>query len=164
MGLRLLLASSVSLPTATRRAPVDIVDLRIGNGAVGFDVRGIAEWRLGRAGLIATGSATKLGKNATMPAYDSRLITSALEPRWHLSGPLEIHGNYALRVGDLSGSAHFAGGGVSFTTVSSYKRGDRPLPMEMRYTHLESIKGAVGIERFSRDQVEVRIYYSLGRH
>ncbi len=163
-GFRLLVASSVSLPSGTRRAPVAVADLRIANGAVGFDLRGIAEWRLGRAGLTATGSATSLGKNSVMPAYDSRIVTTAVEPRWHVTGPLELHGSWALRVGDLSGNAQFAGGGVSFSTVGSYKRGDRPLPMEMRFTHLEAVSGTAGVERLTRDQVEVRLYYSLGRH
>jgi hypothetical protein len=37
------------------------------------------------------------------------------------------------------------------------------LPIEMRFTHLEAISGAVGQPKYFRDQIEVRIYYRLLR-
>ena len=52
------------------------------------------------------------------------------------------------------------GGGVSYSTLSSY-RGTGPLPIEMRFTHLEAITGDAGRLKFFRDQLEVRIYYRL---
>jgi hypothetical protein len=164
-SLRVLVASSVSFPSGKREAPVGVADLRIAHAALGYDVRAIAEWKAGRTAITGAASTTMFGRNAAMPpGGDTRLVTSEWEPRWHVSAPLSIHGSYALRVGDETGSMHFAGGGVSFTTISGYKRGDKPLPMEMRYTHLEAIKGAVGAPKFTRDQLEIRLYYRLGQH
>lgn len=160
-GVRLLVASSVRLPSGSRQAPVGVADLRIGDGAIGFDASAIAEVQRGRAAFIGAASFTSVGSNAAMPATDSRRLSLGLEPRWHLTAPLSVHGSYALRTADVTGNTQLIGGGVSFTTLSRW-RGERPLPMEMRYSHLETIAGAAGAAKFTRDQLEVRIYYQPG--
>jgi hypothetical protein len=163
IGARFLVASTVRFASATRRAPIGVADLRIGDGAIGFDARGIAEVQRGRAGIIGAATYTSVGVNSAMPPSDTRRISIDLEPRYNLTAPMTIHGSYALRTADFTGNTSLAGGGVSFTTVALHKRGSRPLPMEMRYSHLETIRGDVGAAKFTRDQVEVRIYYQRGR-
>jgi hypothetical protein len=159
-GFKLAVASSLRLPTATRKAPAGVADLRIGDGGIGFDARAILEAHRGRLAVLGAASYTKLGSTAETAAGDSRRITIDVAPRWHLSAPLAIHGAWSLRDADVTGSTQLMGGGVSFTTVNStWSPGTRPLPMEMRFTHLETVSAAVGAPKATRDQLEVRIYY-----
>ena len=162
LGMRLLVASSAHLPSGSRQAPAGVADLRIGDGAIGFDARAIAEVQRGRVALLGAASYTSVGSNAVMPATDTWRMSVDIEPRWHITAPLSVHGSYAKRTADLTGNTQLVGGGVSFTTLSTFRRGDRPLPMEMRYSHLETISGAVGAAKFTRDQLEVRIYFQPG--
>ena len=161
-AIRLALASSVRLPTGTRQAPVGVADLRIGDGGIGFDARAILEVRRGRLGLIGASTITLVGTGPASAAGDTHRFAIDLAPEWHVSAPLAIHGAYSLRNADVTGSTRLVGGGVSFTTVNSYRAGARPLPMEMRYTHLEATRGDPGAPKFTRDQLEVRIYYQPG--
>jgi hypothetical protein len=163
-AIRLALASSVRLPTGTRQSPVGVADLRIGDGGIGFDARAILEVRRGWLGLIGASTITLVGSGPESAAGDTRRIAIDLAPEWHVSAPLAIHGAYSLRNADVTGSTLLVGGGVSFTTVNSYRAGSRPLPMEMRYTHLETARGDAGAPKFTRDQLEVRIYYQPGGH
>ena len=156
---RLAVASSVRFPTGSRQAPVGVADLRIGDGGVGFDARAILEMHRGRLGLLGATTFSMVGSSDALSSNDSRRIAIDLAPRWHLSAPLAIHGAYSLRDADVTGSMHLVGGGVSFTSVNSWTAGTRPLPMEMRYTHLETAHGDAGAPKFIRDQLEVRIYY-----
>src|SRR5262249_37159848 len=107
-------------------------------------------------------SFTSVGVNTAMPTGDRTRTSIDVEPRWQLSGPLAIHGSYAMRAANQTGNTQVLGGGVSFTTVAGYTKGTNPLPMEMRYSHLEAIHGDVGAAKFSRDQLEVRIYFRAG--
>jgi len=158
-AVRLALASSVRFPSGSREAPVGVADLRIGDGAFGFDARAILELRRGRWELIGASTLTFVGSGAAPATNDTRRIALDLAPQWHLSAPLAIHGAYSLRTADVSGSTQLVGGGVSFTTVNARSAGSRPLPMEMRYSHLETARGDAGAAKFTRDQLEVRIYY-----
>ena len=161
-GTRLLVSATLRVPSGSRQAPVGVADLRIGDGAIGFDARGIGDVHWGRLALLGAASLTSVGSNPAMPPGDTRRVSLDLEPRWHLTAPLSIHASYALRTADFTGNSQLAGGGVSFTTVSTFRPGDRPLPMEMRYSHLETIRGAAGAAKFTRDQLEVRIYFRAG--
>jgi hypothetical protein len=162
LGVRLLVGSSVRFPSGSRQAPISVTDLRIADGAVGFGARAMGELQRGRVAIIGAATYTSVGVNSAMPPSDTRRVSVDVEPRWNLTAPLSIHGSYSLRTADYSGNTQLAGGGVSFTTISTWQRGSRPLPMEMRYSHLETIKGAVGAAKFTRDQLEVRIYYQRG--
>jgi hypothetical protein len=158
-GFKFAVASSLRFPTGSRQAPAGVADLRIGDGGLGFDARGIVEAHRGRFAILGAATFTKLGSTVETSSGDSHRITIDLAPRWHLSAPLAVHGAWSLRNADVTGSVHLVGGGVSFTTVNSWSPGTRPLPMEMRYTHLETARGDAGAPKFTRDQLEVRIYY-----
>jgi hypothetical protein len=62
----------------------------------------------------------------------------------------------------VTGSDQLLGGGLTFAGFRRTREGRTP-SMEMRYTHLEAISGDAGRPRFFRDQIELRIYYRLGR-
>ena len=54
--------------------------------------------------------------------------------------------------------------GFSYSAVARYASGRSPLPIEMTYTHLETVAASGGIvPKYNRDMVEVRIYYRLFR-
>jgi hypothetical protein len=54
--------------------------------------------------------------------------------------------------------------GFSYSAVARYASGRSPLPIEMTYTHLETIAASGGlVPKYNRDMVEVRIYYRLFR-
>ncbi len=164
IGIRLALASAVRLPTGSRQSPTDVADLRLGDGGVGYDARAFLELQRGRLAILGAGYYSVVGSVAGTGAslHDSRRFALDVAPRWHLSAPLAIHGSFTQRSGDISGSVQLIGGGVSFTTLSTYRPGSRPLPMEMRFTHLESARGDAGAPKFTRDQLEVRIYFQVG--
>ena len=52
------------------------------------------------------------------------------------------------------------GFGFSYSTIGQYARGRRPLPIEMRWVHQQTISGSGGVVPASRrDQVQIRIFY-----
>jgi hypothetical protein len=164
VGLRFALASAVRLPTGSRQSPSDLVDLRLGDASVIIDSRAVLDARAGRLGLLAAGQfATSVRSNDTTntATRNSRWTELQVAPRWHLSEPFAFHGAYSLRSTDKLGADQLVGGGVSFSTLSTYRRGSGSLPMEMRFTHLEAISGDAGRPKFWRDQLEVRIYFRL---
>jgi hypothetical protein len=163
-GMRLTLASAVRLPTGSRESPSQLMDLRLGEGAVIVDSRAVFDARVGRLGLLAAGHfAANVHSNDTSntASRNSRWMELQVAPRWHLSEPFAIHGAYSLRSTDKLGGDQLVGAGLSFSTLSAYRRGTRPLPMEMRFTHLEAISGDAGRPKFFRDQIELRIYSRL---
>lgn len=156
---RLAIASSARFASGTRRAPAGVADLRIGDGGVGFDARALLDLQRGRLGLFSAASYSVIGSGPLSSPNDADRIGIDVAPRLHLTRPLALHGAWSLRRGDLTGTMQLVGGGVSFTTIGSYRRGARPLPMEMRYSHLEAARGDAGLPRLVRDQLEVRIYF-----
>jgi len=65
-----------------------------------------------------------------------------------------------------SGSATTAqrlGVGFRLSTVNAYARGAARYPVEVSFTHLETISGSAGLAKASRDQIQLRIYYRLRR-
>ncbi|HEX9483639.1 MAG TPA: hypothetical protein VF929_03625, partial [Gemmatimonadaceae bacterium] len=55
-------------------------------------------------------------------------------------------------------TAQRAGFGVRYSTVDSYLRGTARTPIEVSFTHLETIAGDAGVAKINRDQVAVRIF------
>ncbi len=55
-------------------------------------------------------------------------------------------------------TAQRAGFGVRYSTVDSYLRGTTRTPIEVSFTHLETIAGDPGVAKINRDQVAVRIF------
>ena len=175
-GMTFAVASSVRLPTGSRQTVGEMLDLRLGEGAVVIDSRAVFDGRFGRVGLLASGQlAIKASDDDAMsgatsaPASElfpssTRMVQLHLAPRWHISDPLSFHGAYSVRSTDKSGGDQLIGGGVSFSTLRAFRTGEsRAIPMEMRFTHLEAIAGDPGRPKFFRDQIELRIYYRLRR-
>jgi hypothetical protein len=69
-------------------------------------------------------------------------------------------------VATISGSATTAqrlGLGFRLSTVNSYARGQARYPIEISFSHLETVRGGAGLPKASRDQIQLRIYYRLLR-
>ena len=57
-----------------------------------------------------------------------------------------------------------AGLGFGYSTVTRYARGRTSVPIELSFTHLETLHASGGlVPKYSRDQIELRIYYRLRR-
>jgi hypothetical protein len=57
-----------------------------------------------------------------------------------------------------------AGLGFSYSSIARYARGRSSLPIELSFTHLETLTASGGlVPKYSRDQIELRIYYRLRR-
>jgi len=57
-----------------------------------------------------------------------------------------------------------AGLGFGYSTVARYARGRSSVPIELSFTHLETLTATGGlVPKYSRDQIELRIYYRLRR-
>jgi hypothetical protein len=165
LGMQAAIASSVRLPTGSRQSPGEIVDIRLGAGSVAIESRAAIDARAGRIGVLASGhfaTSVKNDPNVDPATYNTWLADLQVAPRWHVSEPLSFHAAYSLRSTEKFGGDQLVGGGVTFSTLSSYRAGSS-VPMEMRFTHLEAISGDAGRPKFFRDQLEVRIYYRLRR-
>jgi hypothetical protein len=163
-GIGLAVASFLRLPTGSRQSPSGVADLRLGDGSYVIDSRAVMEARAGHVGLLAAAHvavAVSSRDTGSSSPGDKRWMELTVAPRLHLSEPFSIHGAFSRRSSDRSGADRLVGGGVSFSTLSAYRRDGRVLPMEMRFTHLEAIGGDPGRPKFFRDQIEVRIYFHL---
>jgi hypothetical protein len=160
-GIQLAIAGNVRLPTGSRLSPSEIADLSLGSGSVILETRVISDAQIGRFGLMAASDfAMRTDRDtARLKGPDARWVDVMVQPRWQLSKPLAIHGAYAIRYTESTGD-QLLGGGVSFSTLSSYA-GTGPMPIEMRFTHLEAVKGDAGRPKFFRDQIELRLYFRL---
>jgi hypothetical protein len=72
----------------------------------------------------------------------------------------------ALPIVTVSGAARTAqrlGLGLRYSTVDSYARGQARYPVEVAFTHLATATGSPGLERLSRDQIQVRLFYQIRR-
>ena len=164
MGLQVAVAANVRLPTASRETASEVLDMRLGEGDPVIDVRGIMDTRLRRFGLLAVGHQSfRIGEEAEPVSAGGQLTPvptswTALDlaPRWHISEALSVHGAYSYRRTDVD-LDQLVGGGVTYSAFNSRRRGNAP-PMEMRFTHLEAIRGDPGRPKFFREQLEVRIY------
>ncbi|MBA3672917.1 MAG: hypothetical protein H0W68_12975, partial [Gemmatimonadaceae bacterium] len=102
-------------------------------------------------------------------------------PRYLLGEWLAIDGHYGVeRVGatrytttDAAASPTFGsaargarttqrlGFGARFSTVDAFFRGRARYPVEVSFTHLDTVRGDAGAARLSRDQIQLRLYYRL---
>lgn len=55
-------------------------------------------------------------------------------------------------------SAQRVGFGVRYSSVDAYLRGRARTPVEVSFTHLETITGDVGVPKLQRDQIQVRLF------
>lgn len=167
LGLQLAVASAFRFSSGSEASPSEIADLRVGGGTESVDSRALLDVAYGRFGLFAaarfeTALSAEDTAAETFAVTDRRVLELSAAPRWHLSRALALHGAWSLRDADLSGGDQLVGGGISFSGFSSTPAGRTP-PVEMRFTHLESVRGDAGRPKFFRDQVELRIYYRLRR-
>jgi hypothetical protein len=102
------------------------------------------------------------------------VLTLAVIPRFTISRYLAVNGEYQLvrtgadqyggvPSGALSGlsagTAQQIGFGFSYSTVASTNRGPGAVPVEVTFSHLETIAGSGGpVPKTFRDQLELRLY------
>ena len=60
-------------------------------------------------------------------------------------------------------NAQRLGFGFRYSTVDSWLRGRATRPIEVSFTHLQTISGSNGVARVARDQVQVRLFWHM-RH
>ncbi len=108
-----------------------------------------------------------------------------LTPRWLIGSSFALDGHYGFErtgattyerpappasclvcagVAALSTNARNAqrlGFGVRYSTVDSWQRGQSGTPLEVSFTHLQTITGDAGVARLQRDQVQVRLYFGV---
>jgi hypothetical protein len=51
--------------------------------------------------------------------------------------------------------------GFRYSTVEAYLRGRSSFPVEVSYTHLETITGDPGLPKLTRDQVQLRLFFRM---
>lgn len=61
----------------------------------------------------------------------------------------------------VSQTAHRVGLGVRYSTVDSYLRGVHTVPVEVSFTHLQTVAGSDGVAAIQRDQVQVRYFFTI---
>ena len=162
LRLQLAVAGGVRLATGSRQYKGELVDLSTGGGLIVASGRAILDARSGRVGLLASASfasSVKAVDTVNLAARAERWTEVSLAPRWHFSDPFFVHAAYSLRSTDKEGGDQLVGGGVSVSRIADFISG--PLPIEMRFTHLQAISGDPGRPKFFRDQLELRLYYRL---
>ena len=162
LRMQLVVGGSVRLATGSRQYKGELVDLSTGGGMIVAAGRGVMDAKAGRVGLLASASFAsnvRAVDTVNLASRAERWTEINLAPRWHFSDPFSIHGAWSLRSTDKEGGDQLVGGGVSISRISDFTGG--PLPIEMRFTHLQALSGDPGRPKFFRDQLELRIYYRL---
>jgi hypothetical protein len=165
-AMMLSIASSVRLPTGSRKRASQIVDLSSGSGSVIVDSRLLFDAHAARFGLFAAAAfAASVHDVDTSTVFPRPKQWTELQvaPRWYLSEPLSFFAAYSMRSTDAMGGDQLIGGGISYSTLAQYGPDSRSLPIEMRVTHLEAVAGDANRPKFFRDQIELRIYLRLLR-
>lgn len=160
--VQLALAGGVRLATGSRQSTGELADVRTGGGMIVATGQGLLDARLGRVGLLASAahaSSVRAVDTVALATRAQRWTEVSLAPRWHLSDGFSVHGAYAVRSTDKEGGDQLAGGGVTVARITDFSGGT--LPIEMRFTHLQAIRGDPDRPQFFRDQLELRIYYRL---
>ncbi|MDQ2665371.1 MAG: hypothetical protein M3Z05_05105 [Gemmatimonadota bacterium] len=64
-------------------------------------------------------------------------------------------------ISTASRNAQRVGFGVRYSTVDAWQRGEQGTPIEVSFTHLQTITGDSGVARLQRDQVQVRLFIGV---
>jgi hypothetical protein len=51
--------------------------------------------------------------------------------------------------------------GLRYSTFESFLRGRSTTPIEVSFTHLQTISGSDGVARLARDQIQVRLFFQV---
>ena len=102
-------------------------------------------------GLERVGAATYDSPVITVPAVDACLTCTVLIP------PDVVLTSGAVR------TAQRVGLGLRYSTVDAFARGRARYPIQVSFSHLQTVTGDAGLPKSSRDQVQVRLYYRLLR-
>lgn len=110
---------------------------------------------------------------------EGNAIQAEAMPRFLLTNHFTIHAAYTIRHQAASkytsldvsepplmsaSTEQRIGFGFGYSTVDRYVRSLSVVPLEVFYTHLQTITASGGLTpRYSRDQIELRIYYRLPR-
>lgn len=162
LRMQLVLGGSVRFATGSRQYKGELVDLSTGGGMIVTTGRGVVDAKAGRLGLLASASFAsnvRAVDTVNLATRAERWTEINLAPRWHFSDPFSVHAAWSMRSTDKEGGDQLVGGGVSISRISDFTGG--PLPIEMRFTHLQAITGDPGRPKLFRDQLELRIYYRL---
>jgi hypothetical protein len=162
LRMQLVLGGNLRLATGSRQYKGELVDLSTGGGMIVATGRGVMDAKAGRVGLLASASFAsnvRAVDTVNLASRAERWTEINLAPRWHLSDPFSVHAAWSMRSTDKEGGDQLVGGGVSISRISDFTGG--PLPIEMRFTHLQAITGDPGRPKLFRDQLELRIYYRL---
>jgi len=65
--------------------------------------------------------------------------------------------------GGSATTAQRFGVGFRFSTADAYARRQVSFPVEVSFSHLETVSGTAGLPKSTRDQIQVRLYYRLRR-
>ncbi|MFI5256781.1 MAG: hypothetical protein ACHQRK_05910, partial [Gemmatimonadales bacterium] len=60
-------------------------------------------------------------------------------------------------------TAQRVGLGFRYSTTDAYARGTARFPVEITFTHFETITGDAGLPKSTRDMIQLRLYYRLRR-
>lgn len=60
-------------------------------------------------------------------------------------------------------TAQRLGFGFRFSSTDAYARGRASFPIEVSFAHLETVSGNANLAKYSRDQIQIRLYYRLRR-
>jgi hypothetical protein len=158
----------VRLPTGSTNRSSSVEDLSLGSAKTVLLGTAVIDASVGRFGLTTAANASASTGAEAVPVQDAGFLASRptdwvevhARPRWRLSQALAVHAAYSYRSSE-SGADHLAGAGLSFFPLAT-RPGDAP-PMEMRFTHLEAVRGDPGMPKFFREQLEVRAYLRLFR-
>jgi len=110
---------------------------------------------------------------------EGNAVQAEATPRFQVTDYFTVHAAYAFRrqaapqytSADVSAPPSFlatteqrAGIGFAYSTVARYAKARSTVPFEVSYTHLETLTASGGlVPKYSREQIEVRIYYRLRR-
>jgi hypothetical protein len=61
------------------------------------------------------------------------------------------------------GTEQAAGFGITYSTVPDYDRGKAAFPIDVTFTHQETLTGAPRMPKAYRDQIQIRVYLRKGR-
>ena len=57
------------------------------------------------------------------------------------------------------GTQQAVGFGVTYSSVPEYGRATAGLPIDVNFTHLETLTGAPGMPKYWMDRIQIRLYY-----
>ncbi|MHB1265073.1 MAG: hypothetical protein ACYC1S_11770 [Gemmatimonadaceae bacterium] len=164
-----------------------LADVRIGTR---FGATAVARYtaQLGEVANVgfatgANGAVTPIASAGTTRALGN-VMALELSPRVYVNEAFSVDGHYGFEKRgsdtynfaapdssalanwvasmDLPGySVQRAGVGFTYSTLRAWERGMVPFPLELSWTHFESIRASAAVPKGTRDLISLRIYYRM---